>query len=112
MSMKESLQKVQKHLESAQAEIGRLYGLVDNLEKTVGGVEIKSMPVTRKAPRAAKGSATDKVLALIKKHAEGISTDAIIKQTGLEKKTVYGIVNKAKKQKKLRSPKRGTYVVA
>ena len=124
MSMKEALKKAQKDLESAQAEIAKLLDLVDNLEETVGGVKAvkpaeakKPLPAPKKAvkpkPKATpKGTATDRVLGLIKKSPEGISTEALIKQTGLERKTVYGVLNKAKKQKKVKSPKRGTYVTA
>jgi len=120
--MKEALKKAQKDLESAQAEIAKLLDLVDNLEETVGGVKAvkpaeakKPLPAPKKAvkpkPKATpKGTATDRVLGLIKKSPEGISTEALIKQTGLERKTVYGVLNKAKKQKKVKSPKRGTYV--
>jgi hypothetical protein len=126
MSMKEQLKKVQKELESAQAGIAKLYDLVDNLEKTVGGVTtaktVKAKPAPKRAapkkkttskPKAApKGTATDRVLGLISKSPEGISTNDLIKQTGLERKTVYGVLNKAKKQKKVKSPKRGMYVAA
>jgi DNA invertase Pin-like site-specific DNA recombinase len=117
MSMKESLQKVQKDLESAQVEIAKLLELVDSLEKTVGGVKaakpVKAIHATKKASKskdAPKGTATERVLGFIQRSPEGISTDAIIKQTGLERKTVYGVLNKAKKQKKVKSAKRGTYV--
>jgi hypothetical protein len=121
MSMKEELKKVQKDLESAQSGIAKLYELIDSLEKTVGGVKtvkpVKPAPTAKKAPKtkptaAPKGTATEKVLGLISKSPEGISMDAIIKQTGLEGKTVYGVLDKAKKQKKVKSPKRGTYVAA
>jgi DNA invertase Pin-like site-specific DNA recombinase len=126
MSMKQQLKKVQRDLESAQAELSKLYDLVDSLEKTVGGVRaaepVKAKPEPKKVaakkkakpkPKAApKGTATERVLGLISKSPEGISTDAIMKQTGLERKTVYGVLNKAKKLKKVRSPKRGTYVAA
>jgi hypothetical protein len=126
MSMKQQLKKVQKDLESAQAELSKLYDLVDSLEKTVGGAKtvktVKAKPGPKKAvpkkktkskPKAApKGTATEKVLGLISKSPEGISTDAIMKQTGLERKTVYGVLNTAKKLKKVKSPKRGTYVSA
>ncbi|MBN2033652.1 MAG: hypothetical protein JW836_10270 [Deltaproteobacteria bacterium] len=115
--MKELLRKVQKDLESAQAEIAKLYELVDNLEKTVGGVKAVKTVESTLAPKKeikpkapAKGTATQKVLTLIKKNPEGISTDVIMKQTDLERKTVYGVLNKAKKQKKIKSPKRGIYV--
>jgi hypothetical protein len=119
--MKEHLEKVQKDLESAQSGIAKLYELIDSLEKTVGGATavkpVKAKPAPKKAvkskPKAApKGTATERVLGLISKSPEGISMDAIIKQTGLEGKTVYGVLDKAKKQKKVKSPKRGTYVAA
>jgi hypothetical protein len=121
MSMKEQLKKAQKDLESAQAELSKLYDLVDNLEKTVGGAKtvktVKTKAALKKKAKskpkaAAKGTATERVLGLISKNPEGISTDVIIKETGLERKTVYGVLNKAKKQKKVKSPKRGTYVIA
>jgi DNA invertase Pin-like site-specific DNA recombinase len=126
MSMKEALKKVQKDLESAQAELSKLYDLVDNLEKTVGGIKaekpVKAKPGPKKAapkkttkskPKSAsKGTATERVLGVISKSPEGISTDAIMKHTGLERKTVYGVLNKAKKLKKVKSLKRGTYVSA
>ena len=120
------MKKVQKDLESAQAELTKLYDLVDSLEKTVGGVKaaktVKAKPAPKKAapkkkakskPKSAsKGTATERVLGLIGKSPEGISTDDLTKQTGLERKTVYGVLNKAKKLKKVKSPKRGTYVSA
>jgi hypothetical protein len=120
MSMKEALKKIQKDLESAQAGIAKLYDLVDDLEKTVGGgnaVEaVKPAPARKKvvkakpkAKAAPKGTATEKVLGLIEKSPEGISIEDITKQTGMKKNTVYGILKVAKKQKKLKSPKRGTY---
>jgi len=117
--MKAQLKKVQKDLQSAQAELSKLYEIVDNLEKTVGGVKPAKPPKPTPAPRKAarrkskaslKGTATERVLGLIENNADGISMDAIIKETGLERNTIYGILNRAKKQNKVRSPKRGTYV--
>jgi hypothetical protein len=126
MSMKEHLEKVQKDLESAQSGIAKLYELIDSLEKTVGGATsvkpVKAKPAPKKAPSKKKakskpkaapnGTATERVLGLISKSREGISIDDITKQTGLKKNTVYGILKMAKKQMKLKSPKRGTYVSA
>lgn len=121
MSMKEQLKKVQKDLESAQAELSKLYDLVDSLEKTVGGVKAEKAPKATPPPKKAaktkfkaapKRTATERVLGLISKSPDAISSEAIIKQTGLPKKTVYGIVTKAKKEKKVKSPKRGMYVSA
>jgi hypothetical protein len=115
MSIKESLQKIRKDLESAQAEIANLYDLVESLEKTVGGASAReATPAGKQQPKlkASKGTATERVLAKIEESPSGISSDVIIKETGLDRKTVYGILNRAKKQKKVKSPKRGTYLMA
>jgi hypothetical protein len=87
MSIKESLQKIRKNLESAQAEIANLYDLVESLEETVGGPtarETTPAPKKQSKPKASRGTATERVLARIEGSPAGISSDAIIKETGLE----------------------------
>ena len=64
------------------------------------------------AGRGKKGSATEAVVSLITKSEKGISIDQIMKQTGLRRLTVNGILNRMKKASKVKSSGRGIYVKA
>ena len=52
------------------------------------------------------------VLSLIQASTEGISTDAIKEKTGLAERQIWSIVDRAKKEGKIKKVKRGLYAVA
>ena len=64
-------------------------------------------PTENKAP---KGSVTDTIMGFIHANNEGVNTDQIMKQTGLNKRQVWGTINRAKKEGKVKTVKRGIYI--
>lgn len=64
----------------------------------------------KKAPR--KETATGAVLNMIKRSRSGVSTTQIKKKTGFDDRKIWGIVNRLKKNGKIKSAKRGIYVKA
>jgi predicted Zn-dependent protease len=92
-----------------------------------GPKAVKANPV-KKEPKAAKARAAKKagktakkapgvkrvtnvaaVVTLIQGSAEGISTAELKKKTGLTERQIWGVVNRADKQGKIRTVKRGIY---
>lgn len=91
--------------------------------KAVGGTGIKAkagrkttgqLPYERRVVSRAgrKTSATQSILSLIVRSEKGISIDEIMKQTGLLRNTVNGVLNRMKKERKIKAVKRGVYVKA
>ena len=64
----------------------------------------------RRAPK--KETATGAVLNMIKRSRSGVSTAQIKKKTGFDDRKIWGIVNRLKKEGKIKSEKRGRYVKA
>ena len=64
-------------------------------------------PAENKAP---KRSVTDAIMGVIQASGEGVNTDQIMEQTGLNKRQVWGTINRAKKEGKVKTVKRGIYV--
>ena len=65
--------------------------------------------VTKKEPRVKRITNIDRILGLIQGSAEGISTAEIKEKTGLAESQIWGIVNRASKEGKIRKAKRGVY---
>ena len=69
----------------------------------------KAKKATKKEPRAKRITNIDMVVGLIQGSAEGISTAEIKEKTGLAESQIWGIVNRASKEGKIRKAKRGVY---
>jgi hypothetical protein len=63
----------------------------------------------KKAPAEKKVTNIDAVVSLIQGAPEGISTAELKTKTGLNKRQIWGIVNRASKEGKIRKAKRGLY---
>jgi predicted Rossmann fold nucleotide-binding protein DprA/Smf involved in DNA uptake len=75
----------------------------------------KKTVAKKKAPakkKAAKLTATDQVLKIIKRSRKGVSTATLMKKTGLADKTVRNILFRLSKQGKIKRSGRGVYVAA
>jgi hypothetical protein len=133
--LKKDLRAVSKELKQLSKKTEKLIKAVDKLEKAQAAEKAKAKrPATRarvtkktaarkrvakKAParkravkKAAAGTATDKVLSIIKKAKKGVDVPTLIKKTGLEDKQIRNIVFRAFKQKKIKRSGRGSYVGA
>jgi hypothetical protein len=69
----------------------------------------KARKTTKKKSGKKKVTNIDKVLELIKASTEGISTDDLKEKTGLDKRQIWSIVDRAKKDGQIKKAKRGLY---
>jgi uncharacterized membrane protein len=104
-------------------KIENMHILLDNLEQALHTEEIKATKtstkraarkrIAKKAPKKrTKETATDAVLNIISRSTKGVTTAQIKQKTGYDEKKIWGIVNRAKKQGKIKSEKKGVYVQA
>lgn len=85
--------------------------------KTMGGKETRSDGRRKKASSTPSSTpkkrfATKRILSLIEKARQGISIDQMMKQTNLERQTVNGVLNRMKKEGRVKAKSRGVYVKA
>ena len=118
--MKKEVESLTKELKSLTQKTEKIVKALEKLEKD----QVKSKPVkkavkktavkkTAKKPttsKVARGSVTDAIMGVIQANSEGVSTDQIMEQTGLNKIQVWGTINRAKKEGKVKTVKRGIYV--
>ena len=120
--MKKEVESLTKELKSLTQKTKKIVKALEQLEKD----QIKSKAVkpkksvkkpavkkTAKKPttsKVARGSVTDAIMGVIQANSEGVSTDQIMEQTGLNKIQVWGTINRAKKEGKVKTVKRGIYV--
>ena len=76
---------------------------------------IKKAAVKKPAKKAttnksAKGTVVGAVMGVIQANSKGVNTDQIMEQTGLNKKQVRGTIDRAKREGKIKTVKRGIYV--
>ena len=69
--------------------------------------KIAKKPTMSKAP---KGSVTDAIMGVIQASSEGVNTDQIMEQTGLNKSQIWGVIKHAKNEGTIKTIKRGIYV--
>jgi adenylate kinase len=62
------------------------------------------------AAKAARVPASDVVYKLVKRNKKGIDTASLIKKTGYKEKKIRDIIYRLKKQRKIKSAKKGIYV--
>ena len=118
--MKKEVESLVKELKSLTQKTEKIVKALEKLEKD----QVKSKPVkkavkktavkkTAKKPttsKVARGSVTDAIMGVIQANSEGVNTDQIMEQTGLNKIQVWGTINRAKKEGKVKTVKRGIYV--
>jgi len=87
-------------------------------QKPRAKTRVKAKPakerVTRKVTvkKGTKVTAIDAVLGVIKRSRKGVTTAQIKEKTGFSEKKIWDIVNRAKRQGKVKSVGRGVYVKA
>jgi predicted Rossmann fold nucleotide-binding protein DprA/Smf involved in DNA uptake len=125
-NLKKDLQAVTKGLKALIRKSEAMVKKVDKLEKAQPAKKRKAKAkVTKKAParkkvaakkkapakkRAAKLTATDQVVNIIKRSKKGVDAPTLMKKTGLADKTVRNILFRAGKQRKIKRSGRGVYV--
>jgi len=117
-TLKVVFQSVAKGLRTLAEEVERLEDFIDNLEKQAAKeAKVKTKSKTRPRKKAAakkprKETSTDAVLKIIQRSRKGIDTETLEKQTGFDKRKIWGIVHRLKKEGKIKSAGYGLYVKA
>ena len=131
-ALRKVLESIEKGLETLTQRTKDMQTLLDNLEDVLGAEGPKARPKptakkkatrgrppkkakatkakVKKAPR--KGTAIDAVYSMISRSRSGVSTAQIKKKTGFGDRKIWGIVNRLKKENKIKAAKRGLYVKA
>ena len=122
------LESIEKGLESLTQKTRDMQSMLDKLEEAL----IVEEPQTRaprktkktakkRSPRAktpatkekpGKVTATSSVSDIIMNSRKGVSTSQIKERTGFDEKKIWNIINRLKKQGKIKSEKKGHYVKA
>jgi hypothetical protein len=103
-----------KNLRVLTQRTERVAKKLDKLEKAQAPkrqkVKAKARPKKgRVVRRATKATAIDTILNIIQKRKRGITTAEIKAKTGYEEKKIWDIVNRAKRQGKVKSLGKGVY---
>ena len=125
------LQSVEKGLKVLVRKTEEMQEVLDKLTASDSGDTAKRKPeaertamrggagtAPRQRPRAKRsgasrtGTATEAVLDVIKKSKGGATTAQIRATTGFSDQKIWSIINRAKKQGKIKSKKRGVYMAA
>jgi hypothetical protein len=128
VKLKKDLQAVTRELKALTKKTERLMKAADKLEKAQAAkkpkakTKAKAKPARKavakkkttrkKAPakkKAAKPTATDQVLQIIKRSKKGVDVPTLMKKTRFDEKKVRNIVARAFSQKKIKRTGRGAY---
>jgi uncharacterized membrane protein len=126
LALRRVLESIEKGLEGLAQRTKDMQRLLDNLEQALAVEQTKArrVPVRKKAIRRApakkpsarkrpsKSTGPDVVLAIIGKSRKGATTAQIKAKTGYSERKIWDIVNRLKKQGKIKSEKKGVYMKA
>lgn len=113
--VKRELRSILKGLNSLGRRAERIVGKLDKLEATKAEKPIKAKPAaeakkkaTAKRPR--KVTAIDTVFGIIKRSRKGAGTAVLKEKTGFDDKKIWNIINRLKRQGRIKSESKGVYV--
>ena len=109
------VQSLVKGLKVLTAEAERMEKLIKKLEgrqapKPKAKAKAKRAKKEAAMKRPAKATDQDMVFAVISKSKRGVTTAQIKEKTGFAEKKVWNVINRIKKQGKVKSAGRGVYV--
>ncbi len=106
---KRDLQSLQKQFKAIEKKMDRLIAAAGKSEKPKASRKgsAKKAPAAKKA---AKMTATDQVLGIIKRSKEGVNIKTLMEKTGFNNKKVTNILQRTYKQGKIRRLGKGVYV--
>lgn len=115
------VKSIVKGLRILTKEVEKMEKLLDDLEKGPASksTKAKPKPPRKTGPRktAAKKkpknkTAVEQVVAAIGRSKKGVTTEQIRERTGFSEKKIWDAINRAKKQGKVKSVRRGVYARA
>ncbi len=113
--LKRDLKSVLKSLKVLEEKTKQMAKKVDKLEKAQAPEESKGKPKATKkavAKKPTRVSASETVLAIIKRSRKGIDKATLRNKTGFEGRKIRDIIYRLKKQGKIKSEPKGIYVKA
>jgi hypothetical protein len=102
--LKKDLQAVSKSLKQLTLRTEKIAKKLEKLEKAKAKLKITKKPV--------KVSAAATVLAVIKRSRKGVDVATLRKKTGFESRKISGIVQRFKREDKIKNSGKGIYVKA
>jgi predicted Rossmann fold nucleotide-binding protein DprA/Smf involved in DNA uptake len=126
-NLKKDLNAVNKEIKALAKKVDKLIVEAGKLEKpkvakkpkakivkkkSVKKTVTKKIAVKKPATKKPTKTAVDTILGVIKRSKKGVNTAALIKKTGFNAKKVQNIIFKLKKQGKIKSEKKGIYLLA
>jgi len=117
-NLKKDLQAVNKKLNALSGKVEKMIAAVGKSEKPKAN---KAKPVRKAVVKTGKTAvakkvtgktASETVLAIIKKSRKGLDTAGLKEKTGLKERKIWDAVKTLKKQGKIKSEVRGIYVRA
>ena len=122
-NLKKNLQSVNKELKALAKKVDGIIIAIDKLEKPkaakkpkvkpVKAKTVKKTPAKKPAPKkAARATAVDTVLAIIRRSKKGVGTAVLKEKTGYNQKKIANLVFTLGKQGKIKSVDKGVYLKA
>ena len=105
------LQSLQRQFKALEKNMDKLIAAAGKIEKPKAAKKApaKKAPATK---RAAKPTATDQVLGIIKRSKKGVNIKTLMDKTGFNNKKVTNILQRTYKQGKIKRVGKGVYVGA
>lgn len=113
--LKKDLQSVVKGLRSLSRKTEKIAKKLERLENARPAKKVRAKRATKAAKKAVpkkteRVTASDTLLATIRRRRKGVDTAALKKMTGFDDKKIWNIVNRLKQEGKIKSKSRGLYV--
>jgi len=111
--LKRDLQSMVKSLKELTEKTEKMIKQLEKLDKAQAAKKPKAKAVRKTtAKKPTRVSATDTVLAIIKRSRKEVDKATLIKKTGLKDNNIRTILYRLKKQGKIKSERKGIYVKA
>jgi len=105
------MKQLKKDLQTVSKSLQQLMLRTEKIAKKLGKLEkAKARPKVTKKPVKVSAAAT--VLAVIKRSRKGVDVATLRKKTGFESRKISGIVQRFKKEGKIKNSGKGIYVKA
>ena len=112
--LKKDLKAVAKDLKRLTQKTDKMIKRLEKLEKKAQAAKKPKAKAVKKAPtkKPTRVSASETVLAIVKRSRKGIDTATLEKKTGLKDNHIRTILSRLKKQGKIKSEPKGIYAKA
>ncbi len=111
--LKKDLKAVSKDLKGLTQKTDKMIKQLEKLEKAQAAKKPKAKAVKKVVvKKRAKLSASETVLAIVKRSRKGIDTATLEKKTGFVGRKIRDIIFRLRKQGKIKSERKGIYVKA